>query len=52
MDEPADAVLPMLIEMRAENKALHGDTAKRLDLIERRLKKLEERRVEELGARK
>jgi hypothetical protein len=45
MAEPADMIVPLLREMRAENQALHGATASRLDLIERRLKKLEETQV-------
>jgi polyhydroxyalkanoate synthesis regulator phasin len=45
MAEPADMIVPLLHEMRAENQALHGATAGRLDLIERRLKKLEETQV-------
>ncbi len=42
MAESFDMILPMLREMRAENKALHGATASRLELIDRRLTKLEE----------
>ena len=45
MAEPEDMIVPLLREMRAENKALHGATADRLELIERRLKKLEETQV-------
>jgi polyhydroxyalkanoate synthesis regulator phasin len=45
MADPADMIMPMLRDMRAENKALHGATAERLDLIERRLKKLEDAQV-------
>lgn len=45
MAEPADMIVPLLREMRTENKALHGATADRLDLIEKRLKKLEETQI-------
>jgi hypothetical protein len=45
MAEPDDMVLPLLREMRAENKSLHGATASRLDLMDQRLKKLEETMV-------
>ena len=41
MAEPADMIVPLLREMRAENKALHGATGARLDIIDRRLKSLE-----------
>jgi len=45
MAEPADMIVPLLREMREENRALHGATANRLDVIERRLGKLEEAQV-------
>lgn len=45
MADPADMIIPLLREMREENKALHGATASRLDVIERRLGKLEEAQI-------
>ena len=45
MTEPYDMIVPLLREMRSENKSLHNATAGRLDLIERRLKSLEETQV-------
>ena len=34
MAEPADMILPLLREMRAENAALHRQTSERLEKIE------------------
>lgn len=45
MAEPDDMILPMLRETRAENKALHEATVQRLDLIDQRLKKIEQAQV-------
>jgi len=45
MAGPEDMILPLLREMRAENKALHGATANRLDILDRRLAKLEEQQT-------
>ncbi len=45
MAEPEGMIIPLLREMRVENQALHGATASRLDVVERRLKKLEEAQI-------
>ncbi len=45
MAEPADMILPLLQEMRAENKALHQAAAERIASIDNRLKKIEEAKV-------
>lgn len=41
MPDPADMVMPMLRDMRAENLPRHGEVLERFDLIKRRLKALE-----------
>jgi hypothetical protein len=41
MADPADMILPLLREMRAENATLHGQTRERLTIVEQRLDKLE-----------
>jgi hypothetical protein len=41
MADPADMILPLLREMRAENAQLHGRTHERVTLVEQRLDKLE-----------
>ena len=45
MAEPADMIVPLLREMRAENKAGFDHIDTRLDVVERRLKALEETQV-------
>jgi hypothetical protein len=41
MAEPADMIVPMLREMRADNDARHKEVLGRFDLVERRLAALE-----------
>jgi hypothetical protein len=45
MVDPADMIVPLLREMRAENAARHGEVLGRFELVERRLKALEEAQV-------
>lgn len=45
MAEPEVMIMPMLREMRSENKAFHEATAERLALVESRLKKIEDAQV-------
>jgi hypothetical protein len=42
MAEPADMILPLLREMRAENASLHRDTRGLVGILDRRLGKIEE----------
>ena len=42
MAEPADMIVPMLREMRAEISAFRGETRERFDILERRFKSLED----------
>jgi hypothetical protein len=41
MAEPKDMIMPILIEMRAENAALHQQHTARFDLVDKRLTKIE-----------
>jgi hypothetical protein len=41
MAEPADMIVPMLREMRAENAARHAQSLERFTLIDQRLDKIE-----------
>ena len=45
MADAADMIIPLLREMRAENAARHGEVLDRFDLVERRLKALEDAQV-------
>jgi hypothetical protein len=45
MADAADTIIPLLREMRAENAALHEEMLNELELIERRLRCLEETQV-------
>jgi hypothetical protein len=45
MADAADMIIPLLREMRAENAARHGEVLGRFELVERRLKALEEAQV-------
>ena len=45
MADPADMIVPLLREMRAEMKAGFDRVDGRFDIVERRLKKLEETQV-------
>jgi hypothetical protein len=45
MADAADMIIPLLREMRTENAARHGEVLGRFELVERRLKALEEAQV-------
>ena len=45
MNAPVDMILPLLREMRSENEARHGEVLSCFDIVERRLKKLEDTQV-------
>ena len=45
MAEPDVMIVPLLREMRADNNGLHAETAARLDIIERRLARIEEQQT-------
>lgn len=45
MADTVDMIIPLLREMRAENAARHGEVLGRFELVERRLKALEEAQV-------
>ena len=45
MAEPADIIVPLLREMRGEMREQFGQVNSRLDVVDRRLKKLEEAQV-------
>lgn len=42
MAEPADMIVPLLPEMRVENARLHQETRNQIEVMERRLVKIEE----------
>ncbi len=41
MSEPADMIVPLLREMRAENNTRHQDLLGRFDIVEKRLASIE-----------
>ena len=45
MAEPADMIVPLLREMRAENATLHQQTRNLIEALERRVGKIEETQV-------
>jgi hypothetical protein len=45
MGDTAEMIVPLLREMRAENAVLHEEMLNELELIERRLRSLEERQA-------